>query len=240
VQLPPQRAPSLFRRPPHARQLARSLELRYTGTTDNTFRPLHRMYVAVRYLVPCTCGRKVPVESRQAGQTVVCACGAALEVPTLLRLAALEQEESAAAAPSPVVAWGLGQAVALVGLVVLLVALAGAIYLCFDRPLLPTVDPQKIHEVVQSMPPAVAYRNWNKLRDQGLDPKDTAIVDVYNEAVLRYRLRWAAVLLAAIAGIAAIVVPLARTRKLNRVPRPSRPCGSFPLVPKLQLGNTLS
>ena len=173
------------------------------------------MHVTVKYLVPCACGRKVPVEPRQAGQTVVCACGEALEVPTLLRLAALEQEPSAAAAPPPVASWGLGQAIALVGLAVLLSALAGAIYLCFQRPSLPTADAQKIHDVVQKMPPATVYRNWKLLRDQGLNPKDTAIVDAYDEAVLRYRLWWAAVLLAAIAGIVAIVVPLAHARNSN-------------------------
>jgi hypothetical protein len=183
------------------------------------------MHVSVRYLVPCACGRKAPVESRQAGQTVVCACGAALEVPTLLRLTAMEREESAVAAPPPGASWGLGQAVALVGLAILLAALAGAVYLCFQRPLLPVVDPQRVHDAVQKMPPAVVYQNWKLLRDQGLDPKDTVLVDMYREAVLRYRLWWLAVLLAAVAGIAAIVVPLARARKraAHGVPRPSRP-----------------
>jgi hypothetical protein len=171
--------------------------------------------VSVKYLLPCACGRTLPVEPRQAGQTVICACGEALEVPTLLRLAALEQEQPAAAAPPPVASWGLGQAIALVGLAILLAALAGAIYLCFQRPSLRTVDPQKVRDLVQKMPPAVVYQNWKLLRDQGLNPKDTAIPDAYDEEVLRYRLWWAAVLLAAIVGIAAIVVPLARARKSN-------------------------
>jgi hypothetical protein len=177
--------------------------------------------VSVKYLLPCACGRTVPVESRQAGQTVVCACGAALEVPTLLRLAALEQQQPAAAPPPPAASWGIRQAIALVGLAVLLGALAAAVYLCFQRPLLRTIDPQEIRDQVQRMPPAVTLKHWELLRDQGLDPRDTGEVDRYDEKVLRYRLWWAAVLLAAIVGIATIVVPLAT----GRAPRPSRPCG---------------
>jgi hypothetical protein len=45
------------------------------------------------YLLPCTCGRKTPVSTRHAGQTVRCQCGAELEVPTLRGLAELERAE---------------------------------------------------------------------------------------------------------------------------------------------------
>lgn len=45
------------------------------------------------YLLPCTCGRKTPVSTRHAGQTIRCQCGAELEVPTLRGLAELERAE---------------------------------------------------------------------------------------------------------------------------------------------------
>jgi len=178
--------------------------------------------VTARYLLPCDCGRKIPVESRQAGQTVVCACGAALEVPTLLRLTALEQEEQAVVATATAAAsWGLRQAIALVGLAILLASLAGAIALLFARPTLKTVtarDEQQFRDAIQKMPPAELYRGWKLMREQGLDPRDTLEVDRYDEKVLRYRLWWAAVLLGAVAGIVTIVVPLVRARP----PSPTR------------------
>lgn len=43
-----------------------------------------------RYLLPCSCGRNLPVEMSQAGQHVVCKCGGLLEVPTLRSLRELE------------------------------------------------------------------------------------------------------------------------------------------------------
>jgi hypothetical protein len=45
------------------------------------------------YLLPCTCGRKAPVSTRHAGQTVRCQCGNELEVPTHRGLADLERAE---------------------------------------------------------------------------------------------------------------------------------------------------
>jgi hypothetical protein len=43
----------------------------------------------VKYLLSCSCGLSVNVEPRQAGQTVVCACGKTLQVPSLSKLKAL-------------------------------------------------------------------------------------------------------------------------------------------------------
>ena len=47
--------------------------------------------MAQQYLLPCSaCGAKTPVESRQAGETIVCQCGQSLNVPTLRGLRELE------------------------------------------------------------------------------------------------------------------------------------------------------
>jgi hypothetical protein len=43
----------------------------------------------MKYLLPCPCGQSVEVEPGQAGQTVVCACGKTLLVPTMLQVKAL-------------------------------------------------------------------------------------------------------------------------------------------------------
>ena len=54
-----------------------------------------------KYLLPCSCGRKMPVEPRQAGQSVDCACGESLEIPTMLAMSALEPADSVAENPEP-------------------------------------------------------------------------------------------------------------------------------------------
>ena len=43
----------------------------------------------MKYLLPCKCGQSVEVEPGQAGQTVVCACGENLLVPSMLQVKAL-------------------------------------------------------------------------------------------------------------------------------------------------------
>ena len=50
------------------------------------------------YLLPCSCGKKLPVSAAQAGAGVTCACGQKLRVPTLRGLRELEP----ARAESPV------------------------------------------------------------------------------------------------------------------------------------------
>ncbi len=47
--------------------------------------------MAIKYLLPCSCGETVTVEGRQAGQQVLCSCGQTLEVPTLQGIRKLEK-----------------------------------------------------------------------------------------------------------------------------------------------------
>jgi hypothetical protein len=56
--------------------------------------------MAQHYLLPCpSCGAKNPVETRQAGETVPCACGKPLSVPTLRGLRQLEPAANEAPPP---------------------------------------------------------------------------------------------------------------------------------------------
>lgn len=43
------------------------------------------------YLLPCTCGRNVNINVRQAGGTITCTCGAQLDVPALRQMRDLEE-----------------------------------------------------------------------------------------------------------------------------------------------------
>jgi hypothetical protein len=49
------------------------------------------------YLLPCSCGKKIPVDAGQAGAKVMCDCGQQLAVPTYRALKDLEQEKPVAA-----------------------------------------------------------------------------------------------------------------------------------------------
>ena len=79
------------------------------------------------YLLPCACGRENPVEPRQAGETVRCVCGRACTVPTMREVRALRPTVDAPATPGRArPAWGNPQRLLVVGIVVLLLAAAGA------------------------------------------------------------------------------------------------------------------
>ena len=47
--------------------------------------------MAIQYEITCRCGRKTPVEARQAGEQIACGCGSSIDVPTLRGLASLPQ-----------------------------------------------------------------------------------------------------------------------------------------------------
>ncbi|MDR0611111.1 MAG: hypothetical protein LBG58_13460 [Planctomycetaceae bacterium] len=39
-----------------------------------------------KYLLPCSCGRSLAIETSQAGQTLTCSCGQTQQVPSLLKI----------------------------------------------------------------------------------------------------------------------------------------------------------
>jgi hypothetical protein len=111
--------------------------------------------VITKYLLPCSCGKKVAVRDTQSGQTVRCQCGAELEVPARQRLHGLEQataeEPSAAARPGWNPAWGI----VLLGF---LVMIAGGLFTFFayqHRPVLADID---------QITPWESYLMWQSLR----------------------------------------------------------------------------
>jgi hypothetical protein len=135
--------------------------------------------VKAKYLLPCSCGRQVPVEASQAGQQILCECGAAVEVPAMRGLAQLERatpesaigrsssaEQPARASqgtPTPAKAaarrsasvWGTRQRLLLIGALLTLLGLGMAGYFHLVRVRL--VD-------TESMAPIQSWRLWHDLR----------------------------------------------------------------------------
>jgi len=113
--------------------------------------------VRVKYLLPCSCGEKVTVESTQAGQDILCSCGKTMEVPTMQGLRQLEQHVDTADEPKTTSSFGgVIVGIALLGLVIVG---AGGVYTYWKystRPVFPSMD---------YMSPWDTWLMWHGLRD---------------------------------------------------------------------------
>lgn len=161
----------------------------------------------MKYLLPCSCGQRIVIERRQAGQTVVCSCGASLQVPTLLRIADLEPAPPETAVAASRTSWGLQQQLRLLGIVVLTAAVLGSGWLYFHQPRsrFDTVDPDHIRQVAKNLPPARTWEIWETMK-QGLDRR---IDQQYAAAVLRFHAWQTAAGAALLAGIALVAASAA-------------------------------
>jgi hypothetical protein len=133
-----------------------------------------------KYLLPCRCGREIPVEAAQAGQRVRCECDAELDVPTMLGLARLQLfVEPAGAAQVPRRGWSIRHRLAFIGGVIFLAGLVWMAGVWRYRP--KSIDISRIS-------PSQALGLWNLLRD-GIATPQTRDELVYN-AVLQRNTHW--------------------------------------------------
>ncbi len=113
--------------------------------------------MSTRYLLPCSCGKKIAIEVAQAGQTVRCACGAEIEAPTMREITSLEQVEPEAQTrhSRPSAGWSRRQAWMLFGAVLTIGAVAMTAWLQWSRPRL---------KDVQTLSPLESWGLWQELR----------------------------------------------------------------------------
>ncbi|OHB72857.1 MAG: hypothetical protein A2V70_04385 [Planctomycetes bacterium RBG_13_63_9] len=173
--------------------------------------------MAIRYLLPCSCGAKTSIEPRQAGETIRCACGRSLLVPTMLQMSGLQQvEPDPTSRPLPT-SWGIRQSIVLLGVAITLGALPLAAYQFAIRPTPPeeAASPEEIHRISQSLTPLQSWNMWLGVRAQGLDRRQHRDAKAYEEASLRWWLGTGVVLVLAVVGCGLTVTPLllARTRR---------------------------
>jgi hypothetical protein len=196
----------------YTRVLASSGE-RGSSIFNETGCPFGRYFVAVRYLLPCDCGGRVPVELRQAGESVVCRCGRSLAVPTLLELKKLEQETGDPHKNLPRPHWGQRQQMGLLGMAIFLTAVGFAVYLALNPIVRPPFHRDLTDEVLKALPPLEILGMWRILQAEGISPKYNTD-EKFDQAVFHRRLWWGTVLVLGAAGVVLMVGPaILRARK---------------------------
>lgn len=116
----------------------------------------------------------------------------------------LEQAPLESAAPAaPSTAWGLRHRLLFLGAFLVLAAVVGVIWLYVERPRsrFDAVDPEQIRANAQKLPPSQAWGIWESMK-QGLDRRTD---QVYEAAVLRFRVWQGVVAVLAILGVALVL-----------------------------------
>jgi hypothetical protein len=129
--------------------------------------------VAIRYLLPCSCGRKVPVETRQAGETTRCECGLPLEIPRLLELKRLEKAAVSEDGVRNPLVWGIGHSLVLSGMVVL-VGVVLLWYLVLQNAQgdpYSRMTPDQVRAHCQKMSPLQTWQTWMYFQQNGINPR---------------------------------------------------------------------
>ena len=148
----------------------------------------------------------MPVEIRQAGDTVLCECGASLEVPTLRELreyASVPMETE----PESARTWQPRHGLALLGFfVALLVAIPGFVFWA-HQPDPPRIDelisPQVIQDSIEQMTVMETWYEWRAALELGLVQEASPHMIAYRKQIRTLRGRMA--LCFGVAGLAIIL-----------------------------------
>ena len=123
------------------------------------------------YLLSCSCGQQIRVSSVQAGETVRCACGLPLPVPSMRELRSLPPaNDEPGGKRRKAIAWEDRHRVAFLLVLVAIAALSAAGYLALQLPPLEQpVTTQNIDEWVRTGTPDEAMGMLEDLK-KGLQP----------------------------------------------------------------------
>jgi hypothetical protein len=170
-----------------------------------------------RYLLPCTCGRRLTVTAAQAGDLLLCECGQRVEVPTLRHLAGLEQVDDA---PPRERAWGARQGLIFLGATLIVLAGMAFVWLKFREPQ-PFREPLVEHDVnkIDKMSYGDLWKIWpdyEKGIQRTLFGLEAVAFDRNRFEIHQWhQWRWTAIAVAGagviVIAIGVLVVPAART-----------------------------
>ncbi|TWT30164.1 hypothetical protein KOR34_47220 [Posidoniimonas corsicana] len=146
--------------------------------------------MATKHLLPCDCGKSIRVEPSQAGDRVVCECGAELDVPPLRQLRDLPLDVQPGDAPSARGGgeWSFRAGVLTAGLLIAAVlAGLGGWWWATEPPMPGGFDPnataQRMEGLVDQMNAKQAYKQWvefyslNRPLAPVTDPRTQAAID---------------------------------------------------------------
>ncbi len=130
-----------------------------------------------RYAIPCSCGASVPVEIRQAGETVNCQCGKALDVPKLRDLRRLQPLAESQPVKRPA-SWSVLQgSLFVVGLCALVLSAGSAYYVWSYRQLFDTTKPDAANfsfsNDLMTITLSDSWDLWNRYSQLNIDQRDT-------------------------------------------------------------------
>ena len=180
----------------------------------------------IQYLLPCNCGRKTPVETRQAGESIVCGCGAKLDIPRLLELKKLEKAATPTVEVKPSSVWGIGHSLVLSGAVILV----GVVVLWFlvlrsayGDPF-EGMTPDQLRAEFQKMTPMDTWKTWLYFKQIGLNPRKDRMERELEGQFAQRQMLLTYLGIAAAGGIALIIagIFIARRKRPKRTtPLPS-------------------
>jgi hypothetical protein len=140
------------------------------------------------YLLPCRCGQSVAVSTSMAGESVRCACGAELQVPTLRGLRQLAQADKGGIDQAPRTrGWTDRNRATFVLVVAALLSCLVAADLALRMPPEPTVQVVRTGPLIgESTPPAHVYAVFDELQ-KGIRPRTNVITGEAKEAMEQRR-----------------------------------------------------
>ena len=113
----------------------------------------------------------MPIEPRQAGEEIVCRCGAKLQAPTMLEIRALEP---AAVPPAETAAssWGWRHQLRLLGALALLAGIFAGGWFYYTRPISDSdkMPPEVLQRSAHNLTPVQTWSEWQSAK-QGLDSR---------------------------------------------------------------------
>lgn len=158
-----------------------------------------------KYLLACDCGQQLEVEPGQAGETLACACGRSVSVPTLRRLRELPVASEAPAEPTA--GWGGRHRAITVLSLTAIVLLAGAGVSWWNQPAVPEFNPagwnQMMDSRISELTPVAAWQLWQNTYEP-LQATGFATLEYHGAAEIEReigRRRWVQLGLTAVAAI---------------------------------------
>jgi hypothetical protein len=148
--------------------------------------------VNTKYLLPCSCGRKIQIQLRQAGEIVRCECGTSLEVPKLTGIKLLQRLEVTVEPKITRITWTTGHRLTFFGGLVILAGIVIGGWLIWTRPQDPYANftPDQMIQAAASRTPLQSLRLWQMLVRGGLERHKRFAEIAYADMQAQYRVYW--------------------------------------------------